>query len=369
MNQIINKLNTLYNQTSNSKSGEAFIYNLFNYLEFIINEPQLIKEVNNQVSAQEAVDLSNLNQLRETILNESKTLVIQIKSKIKNNINIPIGVTKAIEDYDNFISGRLKISNDYTINIIEQIRVILANMIDAESTKPIIDKYAIYDENKVLTKWNWSKKIETFEEQKSKVDRIAPTRIWFSWHSYLFLFHQIFSRYEEIWKEEYKKNGVFAGADVSTVMNEIKAIIDNKPLRTHYYFSKSDLEHHLAQFHTLLIMPSATETTASTTNKNSTNFDNNTLTINGADIKFKNDSKRALLLKFLFKNKNQHKKWHFEEWLADIDGEGDTTLRNGSTKHYTACDGIQKQVAQKTGITNFLIFNSQEVKLNPTFLA
>lgn len=101
------------------------------------------------------------------------------------------------------------------------------------------------------------------------------------------------------------------------------------------------------------------------------NSKNRMLFIGEKSVKF--SGFRGELITLLFKNeKNKKTKWWYAENLFDeLQGEISSQLeekKQFSDKMYSACDGINKRVAVKTGYTDFLYFNTTSLQLNPHIL-
>lgn len=93
----------------------------------------------------------------------------------------------------------------------------------------------------------------------------------------------------------------------------------------------------------------------------------NHLTINGKIIPFK-DSFSADLLKLIFKNnKNQRKTWNNDEIFDGIK-EVRSSYINNKRKIYDACRGINSNIATKTGLKKYLIFDTKTCRLNPDYI-
>lgn len=359
------KLEHYYSEAINAKSGQQFVSNLSNYVDSIVNSEEIAEMVEKQILSQKDLDLEKINQLRNTILNDSKDLIIELKKKIKKINPLSKETSDEILRHEQFMSGSLRISGDYTDNIIESIRVVLARLLDSKPTKNIAKKYAVYDSNDILIDWSWSKALSLFDSEKRRVERISPTKAWFSWDKHLYLFYQMFTSYEEMWKQEYEKKDIFTLSGMSSAMKEIKGIINGETTKTHYYFSREELVHHLSQFHIQLNLSNKEKPYVFPSQTNRISFENNILKIENKQITFRNDSRRSLLISLLIKNTG--KKWTWDEWLEKVDGNIPGNPKNGKQQHYTTCDGIQKQIAKSTGVIDFLLFNKQEVKINPKY--
>src|SRR3989344_5153607 len=94
------------------------------------------------------------------------------------------------------------------------------------------------------------------------------------------------------------------------------------------------------------------------------------LDIEGKKVKFKKESFRAKLLELLLKDdKSSRKEWSWDEVIEKIEDISDPDLlKEYKKKFYPACDGLSKQIASKTGITDFLTFTKSTVQINAKYL-
>ena len=94
--------------------------------------------------------------------------------------------------------------------------------------------------------------------------------------------------------------------------------------------------------------------------------DDGTLTINGSKAKFRKGGFRASLLSVLTKNKaNISKRWSWDEIYEKIEGSDDIGPKE-KMKVYEASKGVTEYIATKTGAKEFLIYDTNTVKVNPT---
>jgi len=92
----------------------------------------------------------------------------------------------------------------------------------------------------------------------------------------------------------------------------------------------------------------------------------------GKKIDFNKAQNQRYLLKILFKN--VRKNWHYDEIAGDSDWDEtgiDVWLENKPAwkKFYSAGDDINKAVAVETGIKDFIIKNTKEIRINPKYLS
>lgn len=92
-------------------------------------------------------------------------------------------------------------------------------------------------------------------------------------------------------------------------------------------------------------------------------FNDGCLIINNIKIDFNNKPLQKDLLNTLFKDTK--KNWSNDEIWEDW-GENDLVER--TLKFYSASDNINKTITSKIGITDFLIKNTKQVRINPKYL-
>ncbi len=102
------------------------------------------------------------------------------------------------------------------------------------------------------------------------------------------------------------------------------------------------------------------------------NFDSITACLKIGDKKvcFQKESLRASLLNLLFESKkNLTKKWYWDEVMSKLgERKEDFPSKELKVKFYSAVDGIVKQVAKKTGINDFLLYDYQTLQVNPKYI-
>ena len=92
------------------------------------------------------------------------------------------------------------------------------------------------------------------------------------------------------------------------------------------------------------------------------------LNILGKCIKFNKESFRAKVIELLLsKPSNMKKEWSWDEVIETIEGHLNENPQNDKSKLYTACDGLTKAIAARTGFTDLLIFNKTTVQINPKY--
>ena len=93
------------------------------------------------------------------------------------------------------------------------------------------------------------------------------------------------------------------------------------------------------------------------------------LELESKKVRLDKDSFRAKLLELLLKDDQSRKKeWSWDEIIEEIEGITDhNALKENKKKFYSACDGLSKQIAQKTGVNDLLIYNKTTVQISPKY--
>lgn len=104
----------------------------------------------------------------------------------------------------------------------------------------------------------------------------------------------------------------------------------------------------------------------------SLSFDKKTgkLVIGNKSVTFRREAFRTHMLSLLLANNSSKEKlWNWDEIIEQIEDTKDFELsKESKDRFYPACDGLQKTIAQKIGINDFLIFNNSTVQVNPKYL-
>lgn len=129
----------------------------------------------------------------------------------------------------------------------------------------------------------------------------------------------------------------------------------NKDLKTRYNQLLQEIRQPTQQTPKSLTLPQSNNTY-------SFNLVDNVLYVNGKPIRFRKDARTLSLLKLLMK---KPKGIYYSEGVKRLEGAVDN-IRNPKNTYYEVCRGIANRLA-KIGITDFLQYDYNQAKLNPTY--
>jgi len=94
-----------------------------------------------------------------------------------------------------------------------------------------------------------------------------------------------------------------------------------------------------------------------------------TLHIRQEKVKLRKNAFNTSVIALLTKSsQNMKKDWCWDEVIQKLEGTDDeSTLQEFKKKFRPACDGLAKIIALKTGITDYLIYDNNNVRINPTY--
>lgn len=101
----------------------------------------------------------------------------------------------------------------------------------------------------------------------------------------------------------------------------------------------------------------------SNTTKSTFNNENGVLIFKNTEIDFSKKYNQKELLNSLFKNKA--KNWNYDEIIEDW---GEDYQRGDWRKCYTAGDEINKEIIIKTGVNDFIIKNTKQIRINSKYI-
>lgn len=246
-------LDQYYGLADKSASDSDFLYNLYQYVAQFYIDSQLKALIKEVILPSNKSDLARFRELEEKLAEEAKTQYQPIKTFIKQNrISVP-SVLKAIDEFDSLIDGSLWISGSMPANLNSQITLILIRLLEAdEKAKIFAQGFATIDEHGNVSKWNWSKYRDEYDEEKFRLERVEPTKPWFWWYKMEY-FYEIFTNYEKHWHETRKNHDFFEIHGIMEAVSELNKILEGHRLDKYYFFEPEILHRYLQQFHLYVI--------------------------------------------------------------------------------------------------------------------
>lgn len=370
----IKNLESIYNQAIVAQPIKPFFLMVYDYVEYILTTDQLAQLSNifyiHKKTDYEAADqykIELIQYIEETIpkLEQYETLNYFEKETITRIISIKSGRTQVMDDpegwrsiFRSIVSLAFHSFKESLVN--EKLLKLLA-----------VEKY---DKTNILN-WQIQEVFQKYELALVQISRLKETRGWNAWE-YLKFFYEMFNGYETIKYEAVKRNKLFESWNLDYLIQEIQAILKNttydqvKVLTYANYFIYLQKAHRqlideIVKFEHLYNSEKEEIGVKETMQQISFTFDVNTATVQILEkpVKFKKDTRKLTLLKLLLK---KPKGIYYDEAIEALEGVITEENFNAKNSYYEACRGIETNFL-KVGITDFLIFDYNQTKINPLY--
>lgn len=341
---------------------------IYEYVEVFDTNSELTP-VNDAIKEMAQEDNKYIKELEEKAFQEIEESYKELKAYIKKENVTEEKVLDPINDYEGSVAGTYRSSLGKLKERHGSLCYSLMWLIESDLDKHLsfCRKYGVIkDEGRILN-WNFSPSYEKWTEETEKMKRQEQTKVWFSWDR-LVTFYQVYKDYEDIQSSYIRDGKVWDIYGLSMLYDEIKSIMEGKEpnTRTHREYILEDYKIHLERLHTYVKAFLSTNVTY-TQPVITWTYNANTLNIANKTVDFRQGLRKSLM-NFLMKTDKTKKARHS---FADIHEKiGDTQFSNqqGNKKLWEACKGINQQIATKTGVIDFLKYDTLEVQINPDYL-
>lgn len=97
-------------------------------------------------------------------------------------------------------------------------------------------------------------------------------------------------------------------------------------------------------------------------------YDNNRLLVNNFEVPFTKGGKRASMIGILLKSKrNANRDWFVDEIVKKLDGKDNIDAAD-KNRFNALCEAINNRINSRTGIKEFILFDSNHARINPKYL-
>lgn len=370
---LLEKLQGLYNRAVSNEVPRYFFLALYEFLENYDQSP-LLKPIIKSMVDKGKEDTKILQGYEEKALKEMEEVYKEIKDYVEKNGIVHAGITEHLDTYKAYDENRIQSTAGPVGGRHGSLAFILMCLAQDKSGlyRPFAQKFGKLREDGFIEEWTFAPSYLLWNDEKKKVERLQITTLWYSWDKLAF-FHDIYKNFEEIRKDRLEKNEVFTVIGLNMVYEELNSIMSYKQ-DTKRYLREFDvgnyrvhLERVFAYTKELLAM---VDESIPVQDKFSYDSNKGKLTANDKNANFKKESFRAQLLSLLTKSKQSLKrKWSWDEVYEAIEGqEQPDNPTKYKRKLYYACKGLNAYVADKTGMTNFLVFDTNYAQINPSYL-
>lgn len=370
--RILIKLQRAYDLSFQTDDDYTLYINIVNYVSFFDQLPELQVFTKEHIQKSAEQDNAYLKKLEEDMITSSMDIFQVLKPYLKDNKVTNAEVEECIKKVPMLYDETLVSSGGKMSAIFGQVNRLLYIAWEWENGKykGFLLRFGTLDKSGQI-KWDLSRKHDEYDVEELKLKRIALTKIWYYWDKLAFYFN-LFADYEKMIKEWFEKGRFMTLAGINDAYIELAyplGLLDRsqkKPIS--YFFTKMIMQRALRQFHFhFLTIVDDIKGQNIKNIKAIYDHDRKEIAIEGKPIYFR-DKKRADLLYLVFKRKN---KIFMDDVIKHIEGldieqvdEKDVAKYKKNILNY--CDGINTRLAKK-GFTDFLIFKSNYVMLNPLY--
>jgi len=365
---LTEKLNTIYDRVSNIPNLKQLMLSVYEYIEVFDTNAELTS-INDSIKKMAHEDTKHIKDLEEKALQETEEAYKGIKAYlVKENIAEERALNE-IANYEGSVTGTYRSSLGKLKERHSSLCYALMSLVESDLQRHLefCRKYGVIkDDGRILT-WNFSPSFEKWEDATEKMKRQEQTKVWFSWDR-LVTFYQVYKDYEDIQSSYISDGKVWDIYGLSMLYDEIKSIMESKEpkARTHKEYILEDYEIHLERVHTYVRAFLSTNITYNQPVITWT-YNANTLHIANKTVDFRQGLRNSLM-SFLTKTDKAKKTRHSFADIHEKIGDTQFSTHQGNKKLWEACKGINQQIATKTGVINFLKYDTLEVQINPVYL-
>lgn len=369
---LVEKLQKIYNRAQSYNSPRSFFLTLYEFMDEYNSNPILapiVKRLDELVIEEN----KDLNKLQNDALEQMQKVYSQIDSYVKEKYITHPSILGDLEHYIAFNEGRIQSTNGSIAGRYGNLSHALMLLDQDKNHRNFTNNFGERNESEEIEKWTFSPAFEIWEEAKNYIDRIKLTKLWYSWDRIVY-FYGIYRDYEKMKKELWEKERLMDVLNLNIIFGELNDIMNSNedPKR---YLREFDVINYkiflerIFDFTKEVLLLTDEELTKQVAKQQWT-YDP-TLGIFYIDktlIKLKKNNFRAKLLELLTKtDESKHKIWSWDEIYKEIERIDDMGTKE-KHKVYDACKGLAEIIATKSGINDFLIYDTNTVCINPSYL-
>lgn len=359
-------LQDLHDRLVQYETPRTFFLTLFEYLEEYENNPiltpiwkSIVKLGNEEVEPMKKLETKNLADI-DLAYQEVKKYVE------KNAVTNPL-VLDAIRRYDSYKKGELTTSQSPVKAAGGFVTYALLGLLEDKNHDhfPFVQKFGTFTDDKRVKEWTLSPSYYEWEEQENYIERIKLTKVWHSWDK-LGFFYNLYKNYETMRKDLYDKKEFMSLLGLNDIFRDLNATISYKedPKRYLKQFDVVEYKIHLQRVHSFVKRALLTSSEKKLDSKRIPfSFIENSLNINGKEVKFKKDTRKFRFVELLLANP---KGFYFSEMTEEIEGSSFDGTKDIKNICYEICRGIQNSLA-KIGVTDFIEYDFNHAKINKTY--
>lgn len=374
---ILDSLQIIYDRAVQTSSSRTFFLSLYEYID-TFDTNTLLEPVWQSINFIKKSDTAELVDIECKAREEMRQTYQDLKKYVEErSVTLP-AVIEELNDFKSCENGTMVTSLGIMRSLHGQLSYALMTLTEDKENDNLdfCKKYGTIDKNGRIISWNFSPSFIAWEEERKTMDRIQLTKVWYSWEK-LVLFYTHFRDYEKIQKNNIDKNNLFNLMGSGKYMDEIKIALEEKkqdPSQIIYEFKHEDYLLYLQRVHAftkMAVLQNSNEDLLLEAKRHWTyEPSSGVLFVNNKVAQFKPNSLRAKIVELMTKTEdNKKKNWSWDELIEEIEGLKDPEPKPHKIKIYDAVKGANEYIASKTGITDFLRYDTNMSQINPTYLS
>ena len=374
---LLDRLQAVYDRANATPSSRTFFLSLFEYIEAFDTNP-LLEPIHKAIVELGNNDKKELAELEQKAYVEMRQVYKEIKDYCNQNKITTPHIINELNEFEAYEDGRLTSSQGPLKSRHGYLSYALMTLVEDADIDHLefCRRYGTINDKRRIAGWHFSPSFKQWEDARAKMDRIQLTKVWFGWDK-LVLFYTLYQDYEKMQQGNIDNHKLFDVWNLSILMDEIKIALEEmrqEPNKTIYEFKHADYVPYLQRVHSYAreVLITQDDEAKEIETKKHLAYDpaSGTFFINGKIAQFKKNQLRAKILETLSESDETKKKvWSWDELIEAIEDIDDPDAKTHKSKIYEAVKGANDYIASKTGVTDFLVFNTNTSQINPLYLS
>lgn len=226
---LIEKLQSLVERTRDMVVPRTFFLTLYEYLEIYDNEDKLatVTKTINQLKENDTKKETRLGELAKKEMRQAHQALLKIRAdqKLEQNHLFQEGIQQfeAYEREDGSIESSSGPINGRYSSIVYSLTTLRIS--DNPRLKELISAFCEKDYQGNVTTWTFSPSYLLLEEETKYIQRLLPTKIWYSWDK-LVSFYGLYKDYEKIRDDKLEKKEILAVMNLNMLFRELNDVMN-----------------------------------------------------------------------------------------------------------------------------------------------
>ncbi len=360
---LLEKLQSIHDRALASASRKLLYLAISEYMD-VFDKDLSLKPISKSIISLQKEAYQRMTELEQSAIVEMQATFQQIRDYIDNKGITDPAILDNLNKYKAFENNSIQSSDGPIRGRHSFLTYALMKLVESDNGihKTFANKYGNLSSDGQMLGWNFSPSFELWNEEVAVMRRIEESKIWFSWNQ-LVIFYMIFNQKEKIQDQYLKEGRVLDFWGTSEMFREIEDILaGRKPRAGHHEYDDETYKMHLQRVHMYVKEYCNIRQENESINSNQYSLKDNILTINGREIKFQKDKRPLQLLRLLASRRSAS---YYSELVEEMEGAVNN-MKDSKNSYYETCRGISYSLA-KAGITDFLNYDYNQVKINPLY--